>query len=137
MVMSNGMLEHIEEVRSQMERNAAGLKKLVTDHTDLFDNLVSLGIEPYCTLRDRDMNVSFAGDYALMKQVWAILRKNGFVPYSNPQDTKLTAFSTWFEKEGYCRIWFNFTSTVCRRVKVGTKMQEVDVYEIQCGEESE
>jgi hypothetical protein len=27
-----------------------------------------------------------------------------------------------------------FTSTVCRRVKVGTKTVEVDVYETVCGE---
>jgi hypothetical protein len=32
------------------------------------------------------------------------------------------------------RIWLAFSSTVCRRVKIGTKTVEQDVYETVCDE---
>lgn len=31
-------------------------------------------------------------------------------------------------------IWYNFSSVQCRRVKIGTRMVEQDVYEVQCAE---
>jgi len=85
------------------------------------------------------LDLRFAGDKHTLEGVFAALRRMNYVPSSRPKDDKLTDFSCWWEKDvepfdksKQLRLWVNFTSTVCKRVKVGTKMVEQDVYEIVC-----
>ena len=37
------------------------------------------------------------------------------------------------KEEGLSRFWMQFTSSVCKRVQVGTKTVEQPIYEVQCG----
>jgi hypothetical protein len=96
-----------------------------------------------------EFDLSFAGNRATAFAVWGWLRQQGFKPseYMPSESTTPTAaFATTFYRtieidEGkpendYSKmsIWFCFASTQCRRVKVGTKMVEEDVYETKCAE---
>lgn len=82
---------------------------------------------------NRCIDISFAGDKHVLEGVFGALRKLGYEPSSRPKDEKMTSFTCWFDKDGTpLRLWLTFSSTVCKRVKVGTKMVEQDVYEIVC-----
>lgn len=99
----------------------------------LFRRLEELDIEPSFSLREGDVDLSFTGDGAKLGEVWKALRQAGYTTNCRPKKGDSTFYTHWF-LEGYSTIWMNFSSSVCRRVKVGTKMVEQDVYEVQCGE---
>lgn len=77
-----------------------------------------------------DIHVALAGDKEAFIKAWKIWRELG-VRLDPPQKgaTSLNQFCT---VDGVV-FWYQFSSTVCKRVKVGTKLQEVEVYETQCG----
>jgi hypothetical protein len=79
-----------------------------------------------------EFNLSFSGTAGAFKQIWAFLRKEGYKPGSRPEEIRLSSFCTWWYKEESMQIWFSFSSTQCKVVKVGTKMVEQAVYETQC-----
>lgn len=132
--MSYNILDDLNEKKERAERLYGEHVKMIHDHQTMFTRFSELGIEPWMNLTDRDLNISFAGTYGLMKDVWAELRRNGFTPdrMVPTDDPKMTNFHCWFHKEGYGPVWFNFTSTVCKRVQVGTKMEEVPIYDVVC-----
>jgi len=79
------------------------------------------------------IDIAVAGDYAVLKAIFHAFRTQGWEPTSRPVEQKLSSFSTHFEKPGVdLRFWLSFSSTLCRRVKVGTKMVEQPVYETVC-----
>jgi hypothetical protein len=81
------------------------------------------------------LDVSIAGDKHKLAEAIRVLRTRGF---TTDQPGPHKGDSTWhaFFKSPDCEvsIWFAFSSTVCRRVKTGTKTMEVDVYETVCDE---
>jgi hypothetical protein len=80
------------------------------------------------------IDLLFAGDGPKLAKVWRLLRLHGYNTLSRPKkgDTTFSAFWRPNVTVQYSPIWMQFSSTLCRRVKVGTKMQEVDIYETQC-----
>lgn len=95
-----------------------------------------LGIEPRF---NGDLDVCFTGDKEKFTAAMRILRVAGFTP-SNPNRPKKgdTGWHSFFNKpDCTVQILLNFTSSVCKRVKVGTKTVEQDVYEVQCGDISD
>lgn len=99
----------------------------------LFRSLEELDIDPSFSLSDGDVNVSFTGDGPKLAEVWKALRAAGYEPNARPKKGESTFYTHW-NREGYSSIWMSFASSVCRRVKVDTKMVEQDVFETQCGE---
>lgn len=94
--------------------------------------LVRLGIEPSM---DSMLNVCFSGDAKKLAAVVRILRTSGWSTSSTkPKKGDTSWFARFIHAETQMTIWFNFTSSVCRRVKVGTRMEEVAIYETQCGD---
>lgn len=94
--------------------------------------LQRLGTEPKLS---GDIDVSFAGDSHKFSAVVRVLRTNGF---TTKQPAPKAGQAEW---HGYyanpkvdTKVWLYFTSSVCRRIKIGTKMVEQDVYETVCGE---
>ncbi len=80
-----------------------------------------------------------AGDKHKLAEMVRALRVAGFSTAEAPPQMGQTSWSPTFTspqlKGGW--IWLFFTSTACRRVKIGTKIEparEVDVYETVCGE---
>lgn len=99
----------------------------------LFRRLEELDIDVKFSLREGDIDLSFTGDGARLGEVWSALRHAGYLPDNRPTKGE-AVFCTHWRQEGFAILWMNFSSSVCRRVKVGTKMVEQDVYEVQCGE---
>lgn len=79
------------------------------------------------------LNIHLSNSKDVFNGVFGMLRNMGYEPDDRPEKDQIN-FSTFWRKEGATKIWFSFNSTSCRRVKVGTRTVEQDVYEIVCGE---
>jgi hypothetical protein len=99
----------------------------------LLDKLVNAGFQ--VSLSNSGIDISGSGDKAMLILAFKLLRAEGYTPSRRPE-AKDTYFSTYMRHDDLDRrsIWFTFSSTVCKRVQVGTEMKEVAVYEVQCGE---
>ena len=92
-----------------------------------------MGIEPY--MQEDYVIVQTTGDKTRLEQSFRVLRGAGFgfvAERPKKGDSSWYAFFTHPDSE--TKLFFQFTSSVCKRVKVGTKMVEQDVYETQCGD---
>lgn len=98
----------------------------------VFNALQALGIE--ASAGDSYVYVGFTGDFSLFKRVWALLRSHGWTPDKKVTETKFSDFCTfWGSPDGEKqKLFFNYTSSVCFRKKVGTRMVEEIIYEIEC-----
>lgn len=93
----------------------------------------------------KSVDISVAGDYEMLLRTMRVLRSQGLDAHKRPQEGEAMYYAYWtakydedsddyspFDKEDDMRVFFNFTSTQCQRVQVGTKLQEVPVYEVRC-----
>lgn len=125
-----------EEAVKNHERVLAFIDSKMSEYGPLLDEFEKL--EP--TLVNADdgyISIDLAGDKHQLNAAFGILRRRGFEPSARPE-SKSSTFSTIFRKEDdEGMIFFNFSSTQCRRVKTGTRTREVteDVYEIVCDEQ--
>lgn len=95
--------------------------------------LTKLGVEP--SLGVDSIDIAFTGDKQKLLAVWKILRMLGYKPNSGPPQPGDNQWYSFFDSpQVKLRIWMSFTSSVCQRVKTGTKLVEVDVYETVCTE---
>lgn len=98
------------------------------------------------------LSVSIAGDKHILASAIRALRTHGYQTSTEPPTSNSPSWSafyerpeveqgnmTWEEKQAH-RIWLSFTSTVCRRIKVGeiekTTAHKEPIYETICGEMS-
>lgn len=94
--------------------------------------LHAAGIEPRLT---DSLDISFSGDKDKIAQIFRIVRVAGFATTADRPKQGDSSWYAWFyHPDCKLAIWFSFSSSVCRRVKVGTELQEVDIYETQCGD---
>lgn len=108
-------------------------KQVVAQKAELFRALEEMDIEPGFFLDNEYVVVSFAGDGTKLGQVWGLFRRHGFETHSRPQKGDTTFYAFWTCK-GHANLFMNFSSTLCKRVQVGTELKEVPVYQTQCGE---
>jgi hypothetical protein len=105
---------------------------------DIFAPVVSafqrIGIEP--TFQGDDyVTVMATGDKSRLEQAFRILRGAGFTFRADrPKKGDSQWYAFFAHPDSETKIFFQFTSSVCKRVKVGTKMVEQDVFETQCGD---
>ena len=98
----------------------------------IINSLHRLGLEP--TLSN-DIDLSFAGDAHKLAAVVRILRVAGFTTLAERPKKGDTGWHAFWHHPGCpTAVWMNFTSSVCKRVQIGTKMVETPVYETQCGD---
>lgn len=91
-----------------------------------------LGLEPRLS---GDINLSFTGDAKKLAAVVTVLRGSGFNTTAARPKKGDTSWSAYYSHPDCdTKVWLHFTSSVCRHVKVGTKMVEQDVFEVQCGD---
>jgi hypothetical protein len=81
-----------------------------------------------------EVNFGVTGDANDLATFFRIMRTHKFEPDSRPKVGD-TTFSTRFRHHDGTVFYLSFTSTVCRRVQVGTRTVEEPVYEIQCGDD--
>jgi hypothetical protein len=135
------MMEHLpaKTMLKLLERRQGAQKAAVAyAHTlkqlaPMFLELESMDLDVQFTFRDGDIDLSFTGDGERLTRVWVLLRKNGYTPSSRPEVGE-TSHCCFWDQKGYSRFWMSFSSSVCKRVQIGTEMKEVPVYETQCGE---
>jgi hypothetical protein len=112
----------IEDYEDEINRITGGT-------TNLLEWLIAVNIDTSST----SLDISYAGDKLVMQGIFKAFRKLGYVSTKRP-DANESAFTCyWSHTDSDMRIWLRFSSTVCKRVKIGTKMEEVDVYETRCG----
>ena len=124
--------EKLTQEVSEIERRREKWFELRDLYLPLVRRFKELKLEPY--FDGRDINISFSGDKAKLTSVIRILRTNGFDTDADAPKANSNYWSAYFTNSEDSRIqfWISFSSTVCRMVKVGTKMVEQDVYEVQC-----
>lgn len=77
-----------------------------------------------------DLNVT--GDFAVLKAAFRAFRKAGYEPSTRPTDRE-PSFSTYFKRQDQeLKFWLSFSSTICKRIKIGTEMREVPIFETVC-----
>jgi hypothetical protein len=96
----------------------------------------------------KTLNLSIAGDYEMLLRTMRVFRSRGMDAYKRPQEGEASYHAYWtakydedsedwdkscsYENEEDMRVFLNFTSTQCERIQVGTKLEEVPVYEVRC-----
>ena len=134
--MDNQIEDPIDEKLTQEVSEIETRRERWLDIREYFLPLVrrfkGLEIEP--SFDGRDINLSFSGDKAKLTSVIRILRTNGFDTDAEASKANSNYWSAYFTNAEDSRIqfWISFSSTVCHMVKVGIKMVEQDVYEVQC-----
>lgn len=117
------------------KKNAAAFQAAISAFPAFFAKLEALDIDVAFDLDNDYIAVRFTGDGERLGDVWGELRRHGFNTTARPEKGQTEFYSFW-EREGYCRIFLIFMSSVCRRVKIGTRTvtKEEDIFETQCGE---
>ena len=109
-------------------------EKWATDRR-IFDPIVErleiLGIEP--RFDASYLNIPFTGNAEKLAHVVRILRTAGFATKSDRPKLGDYGWYAFFDKsETNTHVFLSFTSSVCKRKKVGTVMVEQPVYETVC-----
>lgn len=116
----------------QLEAISA-FRRLLQEQEGIVDPLIqqleTLGAEFY---GDTSINVQVVGDVKLLGRVWGAFRRAGYQSYSRPAKNE-PSWSGWFHHDNAMGMYLSFTSTVCRRVKIGSQMVMQDVYSVECG----
>lgn len=89
------------------------------------------GKEDWAYTAGNELHVNVTGNKDKLSEVWGVLRKLGYETEDHVGDEKVSDKSFRFKKDTV-EVVLKFTSSICRRVQVGTEMKEVPVFEIQC-----
>lgn len=79
-----------------------------------------------------DINFYVSGSVATMKEIFRGFRKLGYEPSKRPTVKPESNFTCYFSQTDKPTFYLSFSSTVCKRVKVGTETIERDIYEVVC-----
>jgi hypothetical protein len=126
-------LLRLVETNQKSKKHLAAFQVTLNHFTPLFRQFEEWELEPVFDVNAGSIDLTFSGDGERFGKVWTELRRNGYKPYSRPKKGDTSYYGS-FDQEGFARIWLNFSSTMCQRVQVGTKMVEQPVYETRCGE---
>ena len=121
------------EAAQTAERHSKAMMATVRSLAPMFRELEHMDIEPRFDLVLGSIDLAFTGDGDRLGKVWAILRRHGYSTHSRPKKGDMT-FSAFWDCEGQSKIWMSFSSSICKRVQVGTEMKEVPIYETRCDE---
>lgn len=126
-------LLQLVERSQQATKNLKEFKRTVSALPELFRRLEELDIDLSFNLDSTWIGLRFTGDGARLTDVWRALRLNGYSTVVHPKkgDTEVHAF---WKHEGQVELFMCFSSSLCKRVQVGTKMVEQPIYETQCGD---
>lgn len=120
----------LSDAHSKLARMANEWNRCKGQYLKFVQEMVLLGCE-LSTDSDFDIHFRVAGDKQKFLQLVRCHRRYGFKP-EMPAKGATTAFWRINGRDAQMGMYFSFSSTVCHRVKVGTKMVEQDVYETQC-----
>lgn len=127
------MHEAVTNKKLALRKHRTAIKANEAKLQALFADVEALGGEPYT---DGDwIWVPLIGDKHKFLAFARVIRKHGFeMPKVEKGATGFTKLSYLGSDDTQLTLYFQFSSSVCRRVKVGTKTVEQDVYETVCDE---
>ena len=142
MFKKNVMQRAKESAQSDLDaakRKKKAIKKFVEEYIDeiqrvtggtevLLEWLINAGID----INTQTLDLSYSGDKFVLQGIFKALRTLGYQTDKRPEENASDFRSYWRHPESDMRIYLAFSSTVCKRIKVGTKMVEQDVYETVC-----
>lgn len=112
-----------------LEQNEAELTRIEQGTEQIHKHFISAEIDAV----NESIDISYSGGKLVLQAIFKAYRDLGYAPNSRPKDDKLSSFSCyWNHPTQDLRLWIRFSSTSCKRVKIGTKMVEQDVYETVC-----
>lgn len=120
----------LSDAHGKLARRANEWNRCKDRYLKFVQELVLLGCE-LSTDAEFDMWFRVAGDKQKFLQIVRCHRRYGFKP-NMPEKGATTAFWRINDYSEQIGMYFSFSSTVCHRVKVGTKMVEQDVFETHC-----
>lgn len=104
--------------KDEIERVAAAFVKIDTQSARVTDGCI-------------DLNV--AGNKHVLAACFSAFRKLGYEPSDRPGIEMEPSFACYWEHSQHkCKWWLYFSSTQCTRIKIGTEMREVAIYETVC-----
>lgn len=123
------LVEHSQKVSKALKE----FKRTVNEMSPLFRSLEEMDIDLQFNPDGGYIALCFTGDGERLAAVWKELRRNDYKNDCRPKKGDTTFCAFWY-REGYANLFMNFSSSMCKRVQVGTKMVETPIYETQCGE---
>lgn len=85
-----------------------------------------------CSMDSNSIDLNISGDFAVLKAIFRAFRKAGWIIEDAPKKAE-PSFHTFIKRpDSELKWWLSFSSTICKRVQIGTEMKEVPVYEVQC-----
>src|SRR5882724_2846647 len=130
------ILARIAQVRKDADTQEANWIEARAVAVPVLEKLIAMGAEPYFIYNDT-IYASVTGDVHQLTDAIRALRTGGYKANSKPERKSSTYNAFFKHTTSGVDIYLAFSSSVCRRVKVGTKTETVDVYEIHCGESDE
>lgn len=138
--MSSLILEQIENDIRKEQKRAAQLQASWEEHSEKFSSLLSsfdeIAVPEDFELRfhfDGELNIFAKGDGNLLTIIFRTLRLNSFVCTGQRPGSNDAHWSSFFEHPDIGRIWFSFSSTICKITQVGTELKEMPIYRTECG----
>jgi len=132
-----------DKIAEQLQQRMVDLAKQVgwwqTNKKELQPVIDQLEILGYTVeISGNSLDCSGAGDKQMLIATFKVMRGFGYEPTRRPSAKDAFYGSFWYlEGRHDNAVWISFSSTVCKRVQVGTEMKEVPVYDIQCSEAGE
>lgn len=126
----NPVFSKLRDAHEKIARRANQWIALKGQYLKFVQEMVLLGCE-LSTDSDFDFHFRVSGDKQKFLQLVRCHRRHGFKP-DMPAKGDTSAFWRINECDAVIGLYFSFSSTVCQRVKVGTKMVEQDVFETHC-----
>jgi hypothetical protein len=130
------VLQSIADARADLASKETNWLASKATLIPVLEKLSALGAEPYMLYSD-SMMASITGDVHQLTDAIRALRTGGYKADIKPERKSSSFCARYAHKTSNVGIYLNFSSSVCRRVKVGTKTETVDVYEVRCGESEE
>jgi hypothetical protein len=129
----NDIKTEIRKAKQSWKQQRRLFKEHETDITELINELdLSTASSARMDCDTEDINFYVSGKTDVIKEIFRAFRKLGYEPSSRPEAKPQSSFTCYFHQDGKPTFYLSFASTLCKRVKVGTKMQEVDIYETVC-----
>ena len=131
------LAEMFQEEEHQLERFATRLEEF-RKHTKHYEHLLAEldMLDHFGTgvcVASNTFDIRFTGPKQHLIEVFKVLRREGYNSEVKAKEGE-PSYSAFWTHKNRPSIWVSFSSKSCRRVKIGTKMVEQDVYETVCDE---
>lgn len=128
----------MRELKLKYQNNFLEKIRAMTAFHSQWDELIAVMKEESIEFQNleftNELDIGVTGDKSVLNKCFKVFRRLGFEPGHRPEE-KLAMYSTRFSHDNGCQVWFNFSSSECKMVQVGTKQITQAVYATICNGE--